>query len=749
MAFNPATAKPKRFNPSTAKPAEAYEQQAAFNAAPGDIPEPGQPEQPNIANIPSPPFGVSYNLFRGAKTGEDIGNNARKMGFEVVPAADGGVLMKRGEEVYRYDPDSMWSGFVSSVRPTAQTIGNVAGAVATAPAAAAAGPFAPAVTVAGSSLGGVAGGQGADALVQMLEPSGAPLGDQLGQLGQDAMEQTAASVGGDIVGRLAGKAVQAGGQAVAAMGRGKDALKARIEPTMGVDTPVAQPSEKSYEQLVDAIKAGKTARAATAVKPDIALKQLAESEGVYLNPSHYSKNPVYIETEQAMKSKPGSMLNSREQAAIVRMGEVAEDIKKTLGGYTDRAQLNSDYTHQIDSARKQMLGQENILYGRVNDAVPKGTKVNPKNTLSYIQGRIDELGGSEYLTKEEAAVYNRLRSGKVNHALLNETRQQVGEAYQQEGPFKNASSRILDNLYGAMAQDQAGVARVMGVDDLWQLANKVTTDRKGLEENLTKIYRNANIGQGMDLPLAARLDAATANLIKGSSNDFKKVMAIVPANTRQAAAATALDNLFTNGARNKNGSIGQGFVAAYETLQKNKDARDQLYQYIPKDSQERLENLYRMAKGVYGAKKWENTSGTARAMLANMDKDPSTLTKLYDFGRKAGAAETMGNAVGVPGVGTAVTVATTLAAGAKTPASKAADALISSPAFEDAVIEYAKGDSRKAGEKLMQSKMYQKWLAEQPESIRLRVGATGLFSWLFGSQSTDTPTPTEQPSSPP
>jgi hypothetical protein len=42
---------------------------------------------------------------------------------------------------------------------------------------------------------------------------------------------------------------------------------------------------------------------------------------------------------------------------------------------------------------------------------------------------------------------------------------------------------------------------------------------------------------------------------------------MVPKDMRQGAVATSLDAIFTNGARNKNNSIGQGFIAGYEQLQ--------------------------------------------------------------------------------------------------------------------------------------------------------------------------------------
>ncbi len=731
-------------------PADTFRQQEDFNKSGiTDVPDPSLPQQPDITSVPQPPFGVSYNLFRGAKTGADIATNAKQMGFDLQKTADGGVLMKRGDEVYRYDPDSMWSGLISAIRPTAQSIGNVAGAVLSTPEAAATGPLAPAVVAAGSTLGGTAGGAAVDALVGLAEPRGTTLAQEAGQSGQDLVEQGKASLLGDITGRVIGKAVNAGKGVTA---RASEAMRPRIEPTIGADinaptTSAPAASEATYQKLVDNIKANKVKKAATAVRPDLGLKKVAEEEGIYLNPSHYSKNPVYVETEQAMKSRPGSMLNAREQSAIVRMGEVADEIKTSIGGYTDKSQLNSDYTQKIFGTMDAMRKQESQLYDQVSAAAPKGTKVNPKNTIAYLQGRADELGGFEYLTGEEKRIWSRVQSGKVNLALLDETRKQVGAGYQKQGPFRDAEGRLLDNLYGAMTRDQEGVARVFGVDDVYQLAKKTTADRKSIEEGISAIYKNSNVGSGLDLPLAARLDSAVMGLTKGNVNDFRKVVQMVPKDMRQSAVATSLDSIFTNGARNKNNSIGQGFIAGYESLQKNAAARRELNAYLPVETQDRMDSLYRVAKGIYSAKRWENTSGTARAMLANMDKDASAFQKLYDFGRKAGAAEAVGNAVGMPGAGTVMTVATALNAATKTPASKAADAMIAGPAFEDAIKEYAAGRQGAATTALIKSKPYQEWLSAQPKSNRMTIGAGGIFSFLFGRQTTEQPPLEEQPSS--
>lgn len=667
--------------------------------------------------LDSPPFGVLYNMLRGAQTAQDAANNAEMMGYSIKPLSDGKTyVLEKGKERYLYDPDRMFTSFAGSIRPTAQAalgmLGATEGAV-----------LGPGGVAAGGAMGGVAGGQLADTIVGLVVPRGTTLEQEVKQTGRDVVQNVNSALLGDITGRtITGTArTVSGALEKRAADKAIEAAKPKIEP----------PTEKTYQQLVNGLRAGSTKKVLPKIQPNLELKQLAEAEGIDLNPSHYSTNQAYIEVEQALKSRPGSLLNTREQAAILRLGEVADDIKTNLGSMGDKSQLNSDYTAKVFGTIDAIKAQEAPLYKKVADAIPAQTKVNPKNTLAFLQQRVDELGGSQFLTPEERRVLSRFESGKINHALLDETRRQIGEGYNKQGPFKDASDRLLDGLYVAMTKDQEGVAKVFGLDAEYEIAKKMTQQRKFIEQTVEGLYGARAVEgakSGFDLQLAARLDGAVSKLTKGNMADFRKTIQLVPNDMRQEAVGSSLDALFTSGSRNKNNSLGQGFIAAYEGLNKNAAAKAELFQYIPKAEQQRIDTLYQVAKGIYGAKRWENTSGTARAMLVAMDKDPGLLAKLYDLGKTAGLTEAASSSVGAPGVGTAVTIASAAMSAKKSAATKAADELLASPQFLAAVNRYARGENT---EKFLNSPSYKKWLNSQSEPIAARVASMGFFSWLF------------------
>ena len=99
------------------------------------------------------------------------------------------------------------------------------------------------------------------------------------------------------------------------------------------------PERKAYQQILDDLKKGKE-KAAEQVLPDEAILKAADDLGVDLNPSHYSTNQVFIEVEQALKSRPGSKLGAVETKAIEKLGQRADELIADLGGQTDKALLD-------------------------------------------------------------------------------------------------------------------------------------------------------------------------------------------------------------------------------------------------------------------------------------------------------------------------------------------------------------------------------------------------------------------------
>lgn len=115
------------------------------------------------------------------------------------------------------------------------------------------------------------------------------------------------------------------------------------------------------------------------------------------------------------------------------------------------------------------------------------------------------------------------------------------------------------------------------------------------------------------------------------------------------------------------------------------------------------------------------------------------ISKIYNIGKKAAAAEGITSAVGMPGFGTVSVIASTLGKN-KTARTVAADQLIASHHFRNAAKLMAGSDGVKAAtaranvEKvLMRSNQYKKWAATLDASEKQAIAKVGLIAWLQGT----------------
>ncbi len=216
-------------------------------------------------------------------------------------------------------------------------------------------------------------------------------------------------------------------------------------------------------------------------------------------------------------------------------------------------------------------------------------------------------------------------------------------------------------------------------------------------------------------------------------------MEAVPEARRGEVAANMLNDLFTSGMRGS-APIGQGFAKAFEGLNRNAGAKAALFKYLPEGAQERFNTIGRVATGIYRAKALENTSRSARDVIASMD-DAGMLSKIYGVGKKVAVAEGVSSAIGIPGAGTAGVVGSILSKGA-TPATKAADELLTSPAFKESIIKAAQGQNGKQSV-VMNTPAYDKWLKTQNPSVKAEIAAIGFIPWLTSSSGKETKSPAQ------
>lgn len=520
--------------------------------------------------------------------------------------------------------------------------------------------------------------------------------------------------------------------------------------SMGQDLPPLavrdSPSADQVQTVAEAAKGGGRSLAPH-VMPDQSIIRAAEDLDVSLNPSHYSTNRSFIDFEQGLKSRPNSALARVEEKAIRDLGERADELITSLGGQTDKTILDARVGGEIGETITRLSDAAERLYKSVGDTIPPSAQTATQSSAALLEKEIADLGGNiSLLTSAERKVMGMARVADpskpdapqgvpTTYAALDRVRKDIGAAIgKKSGPFKDDEVGKLKQLYKALTEDQERMADLHGIGDTFRQAKDIIVQRKGVEDAASVLF-----GKEVSGSLIPKLKQASGSLTAGDVSKFRTLIAAVPKSMRPEVVATMLNDLFMSGARNK-GSMGGGFRNAYESLNRNAGAKAEIFSHLPAHALERFDKIGKVAVGLYKAKALENTSKSARDVIAAMD-DGGMFSKMYEGGKTLAKAEGVSSAVGAPGVGSAVAFGALLAK-RKTVATESADALITSPAFRVAIELHVSGAS--ADKVLGASKQFKRWLTAQPPPIQKEIAAIGFIQYLTGRDGTETK---EQPQS--
>lgn len=505
----------------------------------------------------------------------------------------------------------------------------------------------------------------------------------------------------------------------------------RINPDMSPEAKaraMIEPEMRSYQQITEDLRTGDIKKVVREVRPDEEIIAAAEALGVELNPSHYSTSEAFMRVEQAVKSQPGlgTRLAAREADAIKALGEKADELIGEVGGDLNKALLETRVRNSVDSIIDELSNAAEQTYKRVNDRIPPATKVRARASDAYINQRLADLGGDVSLLSAAERKLHRLINGKraPTYAALDEVRRQVGQGFKRLGVFKDDLSGNLNQVYEVLIIDQQGIATALGAGVDFVAGRKLVSTRKQLESKAMQMF-----GRDMNKSILPKLTQSATALTKGDVLQFKNLMEALPSDMRTPAAATLLNDLFTQGART-GGSLGQGFAKAYANLNRNAGAKTELFKYLPKEAQRRFDAIGKVSEGIFRAKALENTSRTANAILQALS-DGSMVGRIANKATES-----------LIGIGRWVPGLRTIALGGRVlkdtgrelfNKAKAADNLMSSTVFSKAINKAMEGKVQQAEMMLKRSKAWQAWRNTLGEGTKAQLVAQGPIAWLTQS----------------
>ncbi len=507
---------------------------------------------------------------------------------------------------------------------------------------------------------------------------------------------------------------------------------------LGVDTKRIdiQPEDKTIKQIGEDMADENTKDLIDAIKPNTERLEAAQRLGVNTNPSAYSDNAAYVALEQGLKSKPDNKLRQIENESIEQLGQKADELIEDLGGAIDKGTLNVAVKKEYETVLAKLDAQASKDYNIVNDEIPKSQPTIPETSRIYIEKRLEDLQPDIFLLKKAekdlAKVLGLPRKKVKNeqgeeveipdeelptptYGAIDQVRRDVGKAIEKKsGPYKDDEEAILDQVYGVLSNDQQGVAESFGVGAVYERARNTVKKLKIVQKRSIQLF-----GEKLDKSIIPRLMASGEKLAKGDISSFEQLLKILPPSQRQAAVATMLNRLFTFGQRT-GGDIGSGFVGAFEALKRNPSMKKAIFDELPDGALKRFNDIGEVATGIFRSKALQNNSGTANAILANMDNG-GIANKILKSRRLASPFSKFGRALSF----TAAFLTKVLPKKTQT----AAD-LLTSPAFKKSLEDAALG-KKVSAENITKTKIYSNWFDLLDGVTQRNIATIGFIPWLL------------------
>lgn len=532
-----------------------------------------------------------------------------------------------------------------------------------------------------------------------------------------AAGQGVKTVANRVLGREA-PALETAGQVAAT------AQPAAAQPV--VAAPIAEPTVSQVASTArDAAKGGMgSAKAqqelAAMAAPDAAKTAAAERLGVqdYLQPDHVTTNDAFRQVVGVIKSNPTLELSQAEKVGLEKVAERANNLVDEIGGTTDLSTLNSTLKSRMQATHAELGAAEDQAWNKLREAIPKTEPTPAENTLAFLRQQAEDLGGEQNLSAFEKKLLAKLspKQGAVvdapapsaaaeaeaanqrglmvgqgpraatpaapvarevvqpSYALVDNLRREAGRKSQMAGAFSDADTGLAKKLYGLLSKDQEAVATQLGHSETVDLAKALTTQRKGMEDDLAALF-----GKRLDGSMTGDLRASMKAAANGDTSGLVALLKATPDNMKQQVVASGVASVFRNQATRGELNF-TSYAKWFENLQRNKQAYTAVMSNLPAPARQQLADLALVSKGISDSLSARIKTGLRSSVLEEMAAPDTLASRLYGLATHAGKG-LAADAVGGHGAGLAMGLFSALKGGAKPNAVKAVDELLMSPEF--------------------------------------------------------------------
>jgi len=539
----------------------------------------------------------------------------------------------------------------------------------------------------------------------------------------------------EILGFGLGKVLKKGGQVG----------KAKIIKKFGAMSDEAAEASRIFAQEADEIlrpeAVDATVRKVKSMNPDQISKmidadpafyQAAEQLGLSVEPlaSYASRNPQYRAIEGALRSVPGSVLDSQEKLFIQGVTRKADDLIQQYGGTTDKAGLSQEFLTNSRGVIDDLYRSENALFDTMRKVVPYKQAVVPENLTDFLNEQVVNFGGVDELPALLKDLHKKLMPKEVDGEMRPPTfgqfdymRREVGDAIgKKSGAFKDAEVGQLKHVYSKMAEDGRLIAENGGMLKEYDAGMRITGQRKQIEDNMKFL-----LGKDLTKDLSSVVGGALRGLSSAGPNGaqklkdtYRRIAEIKDLGGNldpQAIMMSAFNDVFRGTGAGKQALDVTQFAKFMDNVNRSPEVKKVLTSMLPPEAMARIDALGRISKGVSESMGDKITTGRIMSIF----DETGVISKVMGAVGKP-FATAGGYMVGQPQLGSVVA---DFIAGKGKATARAAE-MMSDPTFLNLVRQSAAAGVfeggqatravRAAEKKLMQSAKYARW-ARQAEKF--------------------------------
>jgi len=366
-----------------------------------------------------------------------------------------------------------------------------------------------------------------------------------------------------------------------------------------------------------------------------------------------------------------------------------------LEAITDISQVSADVFNSIDNANKGLGTRAANLRDEVTGAIDSRGRVDVGSVKTWLQNRIDDLGGGKEgianLSSEEKRLWATVSKANPTYAALNEQRDLIGQALEKTtGPWANSNTKKLKEIYGALADDQINfIESTAGkeIADKQRAANTLFKQMYEGREQMERLY-----GKNLSGSIAPLMQRAITEGGKGNVQSFNTLVKIIPEDMRGSVLSSALFK--AAGTTDEKFSFTK-FADLYKGLRDNSVVYKQFAEAVGPEGDKLLTDFYAISRRLSDADKAiQRTGASTQLDLLNSERLITQIVKSVGAGSAvAGVTSLVGGDVATGVFGALAAVAPQIASKyGKTNVEKLHN-LMKSEEFRELAVSAATGDN--------------------------------------------------------